>query len=176
MLNWIAENHIIEVLIFIWAGVVGFLCWRTFVICKELKDALAPRDRKANPSELKKRPETREERRAHEDMVVAKRDRMNLLYSLFANFTSVFPLWGMMGTVISLIALAGRMSEESLAADRFFTALYTTLFGIIFAIGFKAADAVVSVKVAGNNKEADTLLERNSARKRQEARQEAVKS
>jgi biopolymer transport protein ExbB/TolQ len=176
MLNFIAEHHIIEILIFIWAIAVGVLFWRTIVICNELHDDLAPRDRKANPSELKKRPETREERRAHEDMVVAKRDKMNLLYSLFANFTSVFPLWGMLGTVISLIALAGKMAEESLAVDRFFTALYTTLLGIVFAIAFKAADAVVSVKVAGNNKEADTLLERNSAHKKQEVRQEVKAS
>ena len=82
----------------------------------------------------------------------------------------------MLGTVISLIALAGHMGEESLAVDRFFTALYTTALGIFFAIVYKALDSVISVKVAANNKEAYTLLERNSAKKRQEARQGAAQS
>ena len=176
MVSFLAEHHIIEVLIIIWAVVVGVLFWFALKLSRELHDDLSPRERKANPNEAQKRPETREERRAYENMIVEKRDRMNLLYSLFANFTSVLPLWGMFGTVISLISLAGRMGDDSMAMDSFFTALYTTALGIFFAIVYKALDSVISVKVSANNKEADTLLERNSAKKRQEARQGAAQS
>lgn len=176
MVSFIAEHHIIEVFICIWALAIGFLFWRSWKLSRELHNDLSPRERKANPNEEKNRPETREERRAYENMIVEKRDKMNLFYSLFANFTSVLPLWGMLGTVVSLIALAGHMGEEAMAADRFFTALYTTALGIFFAIIYKAADSVISVKVAANNKETDTLLERNSVKKRQESRLGAVQS
>lgn len=175
-MGFIAEHHLIEVFIVLWAAaicVLFVLCWR---LSRELHNDLSPRERRANPNEEKKRPETREERRTYEDMIVEKRDRMNLLYSLFANFTSALPLLGMLGTVVSLIALAGNMEEQTIAVDRFFTALYTTGLGIFFAFIYKALDAVISVKVAANNKEADTLLERNSVRKRQEARQEVKQS
>ncbi len=173
-MRFIAEHHIIEIFIVLWAIAVGALFWFSLKLSRELHNDLSPRERKANPNDEQKRPETREERRAYENMIVEKRDRMNLLYSLFANFTSALPLWGMFGTVISLISLSGHMGEDSMAMDSFFTALYTTALGIFFAIVFKALDAVVSVKVAANNKEADTLLERNSAKKRLEARQGAA--
>ena len=172
-MGFIAEHHIIEVFIIIWAIAVGVLFWFAWKLSRELRNELSPRERKANPKEPKK--ETREERRNYEDKILKMRDDMNLLYSLFANFTSVLPLWGMLGTVVSLIALAGNMGEQAIAVDRFFTALYTTGLGIFFAIVYKALDAVISVKVAANNKETDTLLERNSARKRQEVRQGAEK-
>lgn len=163
-----SEYHIVEIFIVIWAVVTGVFFYFAFRIARELCDDLSPRERKANPN-ARKKPVTPEEIREHEDMIVRKRDRMNLLYSLFANFTSVLPLWGMLGTVISLIGLAGNMDDMAISVDRFFTALYTTALGIVFAIVYKALDSVVSVKVSANNKEADTLLERNTG-KQQEAK------
>ena len=168
-MSFLAEHHIIEIFILLWAAAIGVFYYFTWKISRVLHDDLSPRERKANPNE-RKTPETPEERRQYEDMIVSKRDHMNLLYSLFANFTSVLPLWGMLGTVISLIGLAGNMGDMAISVDRFFTALYTTALGIVFAIIYKALDSVISVKVAANNKEADTLLERNSDRKRREAK------
>lgn len=166
--NFIIQHHIIEIAIVLWAAAIAVLFYMTFRLSRELRNDLSPRERKANPAEH--RPETPEEQRAYEDMIVRKRDRMNLLYSLFANFTSVLPLWGMFGTVMSLLGLAGNMDADAIPVDKFFAALYTTALGIVFAIFYKALDAVVSVKVDANNKEADTLLDRNSRRRQREAR------
>ncbi|MBR1899295.1 MAG: MotA/TolQ/ExbB proton channel family protein [Oscillospiraceae bacterium] len=61
--------------------------------------------------------------------------------------SSVFPLWGMLGTVVALLALAGNMTADEVPVDQFFGALTTTAFGIVCAILFKSLDSVVSVKV-----------------------------
>lgn len=120
-------------------------------------------ERLANPQKEKRHyPETPEEVKEFEDIVLRQRSLMNLLYSIFANSVSIFPLLGMFGTVKALIGLAGRMSEAGADVELFFQALTSTAWGIIFAVLFKIADAVLSVPVAANNKEVDTLLERNS--------------
>lgn len=128
-----------------------------------LHRSMNPSERMANPQKEKKRyPETPKEVKEFENFVVRQRSAMNLWYSLFANSVSIFPLLGMFGTVKALIGLAGRMSEAGADVELFFQALTSTAWGIIFAVLFKIADAVLSVPVAANNKEVDTLLERNS--------------
>lgn len=158
---------VIDVIIFIWAGVTGFIYYQTWRIAKLLAiDLHIPVERRANP---KAKPETPEDPVAHEDRVLEEQIKMNKLYALFANFTALFPLWGMLGTVLSLIGLAGKMSEAGADVEQFFLALTSTAWGIVFAIVYKILDAPISVRVAANDKEVDTLLERNSsARKEQE--------
>lgn len=129
----------------------------------QLYKCLNPSERMANPQKDKKRyPETPKEVKEFENFVLRKRTRMNLLYSFFANSVSIFPLLGMFGTVKALIGLAGRMNEAGADVELFFQALTSTAWGIIFAVLFKIADSVISVPVAANNKEVDTLLARNS--------------
>lgn len=164
----ISQFHIIEIWIVLWAAATGFFFYKCFGITKRLRDALAPRSRRANPDAPKEAPDTPEDIRKFEDSVVMQRDRMNMWYTLFVNFTSALPLWGMFGTVMSLIGLAGRMEGAEIPVDQFFTALYTTALGILFGIGGKVADSFVSVKVTANNTETDTLLERNSELSQQE--------
>lgn len=140
----------------------------TFRITFRLYSKLNPSERLANPQEEKRRyPETLSEVKEFENIVLHQRTRMNLFYSLFANAVSIFPLLGMFGTVKSLIGFAGENSAEM---ELFFQALTSTAWGIIFAVLFKIFDAVISVPVAANNKEVDTLLERNSTNKAQEKR------
>lgn len=163
----ISQFHIIEIIICIWAGFTGWFYYDTFRLSKELKDALQPRSRKANPDKPEQT-DPEEDYRKLENTVVTLRDKMNLRYSLFANFTSVLPLWGMLGTVVSLLGLAGMSDNAEMPIGQFFTALITTALGILFAIVYKALDSVVSVKVSANNKETDTLLDRNSELAQQE--------
>lgn len=161
----ISRFHIIEIWIFLWAAAAAFFFYRCFAVSRTLRDTLQPRSRRANPDARKNdAPETPEDVRKIEDEIVMERDHMNMWYSLAANFTTALPLWGMFGTVMSLIGLAGNLDGTEMPVDQFFTALYTTALGIIFGIAGKVADSFLSVKVAANNKETDTLLERNSQR------------
>lgn len=138
----------------------------TIVFTYRLYQKLNPSERMANPQEGKQRyPETLSEVKEFENDVLKQRTIMNLFYSLFANAVSIFPLLGMFGTVKALIGFAGENAAEM---ELFFQALTSTAWGIIFAVLFKIADAVISVPVAANNKEVDTLLERNSTNKGQE--------
>ena len=167
-MDFISQFHIIEIWILIWAGAAAFFFYKCFTISKSLRDVLQPRSRRANPETQKESPEAPEDGRKIEDTVVQQRDRMNMWYSLAANFTTALPLWGMFGTVMSLIGLAGHIEGAEVPVDQFFTALYTTALGIFFGIGGKVADSFLSVRVAANNKETDTLLDRNSGRVQQE--------
>ena len=164
MADVLIRFHIIEILIGLWGIATAWLFWMTWKTARSLHDDLVVRERRANPKEQKDKPLTEEQVRAHEDQVDKKRSRMNLFYALFSNFTSVFPLWGMLGTVVALLALAGKMTGDEVPVDQFFGALTTTAAGIVFAIIFKSLDSVVSVKVDANNHEVETLFHRNSKR------------
>ena len=144
---------------------IGLFVW-CLAISRKLDNILKPRMRRANPMEAKQ--ESPEEMRQLEDEAVKKRDLMNMLYSFAVNCTTIFPLLGMLGTVISLIGLAGNIDGADMPVDQFFMALRTTAAGIVGGILGKAFDAYVSVKVTANNKEIDTLLDRNSERVQQE--------
>lgn len=160
---------IINVVIFIWAGATGFIYYKTWGIAKNLsKDLKLPAERRANPQKKEKNSDTPEDARKHEDKILEEQIKMNNLYALYANFTALFPLWGMLGTVLSLIGLAEKMSEAGADVEQFFLALTSTAWGIVFAIIYKILDAPISVRVAANDKEVDTLLERNSTLKKQE--------
>ncbi|MBR7039085.1 MAG: MotA/TolQ/ExbB proton channel family protein [Oscillospiraceae bacterium] len=145
------------------------LGWRILKRARWMKDQLSPRERRANPKEGRQRPLTEAQIREHEDRMVDLRGALELRYSLFVNLTSILPLLGMLGTVIALIGMSGNMDAAEVPVDQFFSALYTTAAGIVFAVANKMLDSVVSVKVAANAKEVDTLVERNHRRFSHEA-------
>lgn len=157
------------VILIILCGIAnGWIYTTALRYANELKEELQPRNRKANPKKKKK--VTRDDPEEFEDHIQKMSDAMNFWYTLYANLTAVFPLLGMFGTVLALFQLSGNLGESDLAVNQFFSALDTTLAGLIFAIAFKAMDSFVSVKVAANNTEYETLLARNSERKRQEGK------
>lgn len=84
------------------------------------------------------------------------RDRENLYYSLFVNAIAIFPLLGMLGTVISLLKLA---SGGDNLVENFYGALTSTLWGLVFAVIFKAVDAFVSAHVEANEKAVSLRLQ-----------------
>ena len=68
--------------------------------------------------------------------------KINSSYTLFITFISIFPLLGMLGTVIALLGLDMSDAEAiSNAKENFFGALTSTAWGIIFAITFKIINA-----------------------------------
>ena len=68
------------------------------------------------------------------------RRRLSILYTLFTTFISIFPLWGMFGTVKALVALDLSGALDAVR-EHFFEALTSTAWGIIFAIAFKILNA-----------------------------------
>jgi len=84
------------------------------------------------------------------------RVKMNQTYGMFVNITAIFPLLGMLGTVWSLIPMVSMIGEIDIG--RFFTALTSTVWGIVFAIIYKLVDARIGYKIEDNEKHCDHLL------------------
>ena len=156
-----------DVFILLWAGATGFMYYKTLISLKKISDELyIPALRRANRRKVRQYTENKADTKEQEDRIHAQIGKLNEWYSLFSTFVSVFPLLGMLGTVKSLIEVAGKISSETPVMDEFFGALTSTAWGIIFAMIFKAGfDSRVSPKVAAANKEYDLLIERNSLEK-----------
>lgn len=157
-----------DILILLFAVLTCIVGWRALAVTRFLKKKLLfPKERRANPLRGR-REQSPESLQRLEESVVTQRQKMNLWYSFFINLVSIFPLLGMLGTIVALIGLAGRMEDNAAVMGQFFNALTSTAWGIVFALGGKLFDAYISVDVAANNKEADLLLDRNTQEKKEE--------
>ena len=92
-----------------------------------------------------------------EEQVVAMRKRSESLYSVFVNVTSIFPLLGILGTVVSLLPMVSELADMQ---TNFFAALTSTFWGLVFAIIFKLLDGFLSSRMEDNDKAVDLLLAR----------------
>lgn len=91
--------------------------------------------------------------------VVKMRNNMGKSYSIFVNLTGIFPLLGILGTVVSLLGL---VSDTSDVTGNFYGALTSTFWGLVFAIAFKFLDGIISAKIEDNEKNVALFLERNN--------------
>lgn len=66
---------------------------------------------------------------------------LNRFYTLFVSFISIFPLLGMLGTVIGLLGLDLTTGNMENIRNNFFIALTSTAWGIIFSVLFKILHA-----------------------------------
>ena len=92
-----------------------------------------------------------------EEEIVALRKRSEGLYSIFVNVTSIFPLLGILGTVVSLLPMVADMADMQ---QNFFAALTSTFWGLVFAILFKLLDGFLASRIEDNDKNVALLLER----------------
>ncbi|MBQ4465934.1 MAG: MotA/TolQ/ExbB proton channel family protein [Oscillospiraceae bacterium] len=158
-------------LIILMACVNAAIWFLSFRAARSLKSDLHIVIREANPSKRHSQPRTEEEEFAYEDKLLEQQKWMNTFYAFFANLTACFPLMGMFGTVLALVKMAGNLAQSNVPVELFFSALNTTLAGLIAAMLFKGLlDPYLSVLIDRNNKEVDTYIERNTE-KRQEAKQ-----
>jgi hypothetical protein len=79
---------------------------------------------------------------------------------MFVNLTGIFPLLGILGTVVSLL---GMVSDSTDITGNFYGALTSTFWGLVFAIIFKFIDGVISAKIEDNEKTVALYLDRNNA-------------
>lgn len=77
-------------------------------------------------------------------------------YAFFVNVTAIFPLLGILGTVLSLLPMVANLADMQ---QNFFAALTSTFWGLVFAIGFKLADGYLSSRVEINAQQLRMLLE-----------------
>lgn len=90
--------------------------------------------------------------------IVNMRNNTGKLYSVFVNITGIFPLLGILGTVVSLLMI---IDDSTSVLGNFYGALTSTFWGLVFAIGFKFADGIVSARIEDNEKTVALYLERN---------------
>ena len=88
------------------------------------------------------------------------RETSDKYYTMFTNLAGIFPLLGILGTVISLLPMVQDMGNMQL---NFFVALTSTLWGLVFAIFFKVLDGVLSPQIERNNRGIDDYLEKLEA-------------
>lgn len=96
-----------------------------------------------------------------EPKIIALRQKTTRRYTLYINITAIFPLMGILGTVLSLITIAQDMTNIQ---ANFFAALTSTFWGLIFAIIYKMLDGVLASKIEDNEKNVELYLERNTVK------------
>lgn len=90
-----------------------------------------------------------------ESRIIEQRQRMDQGYIFFLNLVAVFPLMGLLGTVLALIPMV-----EALETNFFFMALTSTFWGIVFAIVFKILNGPLQALVEENAALINTYLMR----------------
>ena len=104
--------------------------------------------------------------------LVTMRNHTGKLYSVFVNLTGIFPLLGILGTVVSLLGL---VADDTDVTSNFYGALTSTFWGLIFAIIFKFMDGIISAKIEDNEKTVALYLDRNNAPYRISAPRKSVR-
>ena len=91
--------------------------------------------------------------------ISALRENAVAKYTLYINLTAIFPLLGILGTVISLLGMVGDTSDIQ---GGFFAALTSTFWGLIFAITFKFLDGFISPKLEDGERAAELFMQRRN--------------
>lgn len=99
----------------------------------------------------------------NEQISKLKKMRKDLVrkYTWYANFTAIFPLLGILGTVAALVTYSDVTMMEN-----FMSALSTTLLGLIFAILFKVFDSILSGPLDVFIGDADYVIQEHDREKR----------
>ena len=100
---------------------------------------------------------------SNEEISQLKKMRKGLIrkYTWYANFTAIFPLLGILGTVAALVTYS-----DVTMMDNFMTALSTTLLGVFCAIVFKGIDAELSGPMDVVIEDADYVIQEYDGEKR----------
>lgn len=164
MLEVIFKNFLtFDFIIFLLAIGNCFVLVQTIRSSRKLYDALNPYcwipGGEASLQEIKGK-FARRNRVDSESDVIRLRRRMNAYYVVFENLTAIFPLLGLLGTVVSLIPMVDSLGD--IETGLFFSALTSTMWGIIFAICFKVANGYVASGIEDNEKNIDIYLQRNT--------------
>lgn len=87
--------------------------------------------------------------------------KQDKFYGFFVNLVSIFPLLGMIGTVLALLSLDLSADNGSITTN-FFGALTSTFWGAVFGTVFKIADSSVSTKIEMANEKYNIGIQRKN--------------
>ena len=166
ILGVLAENFIgFDFIIFLLAAANIFILTRTIYYSKKLYATLNPYcwipGGKESLNEVRNKFKKQENLASETDIILLRR-KMNAYYVVYENLTAIFPLLGLLGTVVSLLPMVEDMGE--IMTGLFFSALTSTMWGIIFAIVFKTLNGYLSSGIEDNEKNIEIYLQRNTDR------------
>ena len=154
-----------DFIIFLLGGLNVFVFIKTTVYSKLLYKTLNPYcwipGGDASLREVQEKFAQQREKSSETDIIQLRR-KMNTYYVIYENLTAIFPLLGLLGTVVSLLPMVGELGE--IVTGLFFSALTSTMWGIIFAIVFKALNGYLSSGIEDNEKNIEIYLQRNTDR------------
>ena len=154
-----------DFIIFLLGGLNVFVFVKTTVYSGQLYKTLNPYcwipGGDASLREVQEKFAQQREKSSETDIIQLRR-KMNTYYVIYENLTAIFPLLGLLGTVVSLLPMVGELGE--IVTGLFFSALTSTMWGIIFAIVFKALNGYLSSGIEDNEKNIEIYLQRNTDR------------
>ena len=95
--------------------------------------------------------------------VIKLRTKEEFWYSVFVNITGIFPLLGILGTVLALLRLIGDIQNMT---SNFCGALTSTFWGLVSEIIFKSIDGLISARIEANDKYTTLYLETKYGREK----------
>ena len=170
LLSVLADNFLsFDFIIFLLGGLNVFILIKTSIYSKQLYKTLNPYcwipGGDTSLREIQEKFAQQKDKSSETDIIQLRR-KMNTYYVIYENLTAIFPLLGLLGTVVSLLPMVEDMGE--IMTGLFFSALTSTMWGIIFAIVFKAMNGYLSSGIEDNEKNIEIYLQRNTERILQE--------
>lgn len=142
-------------IIFVVFAVGIVVCFRTVMLMILLKEKLHPNLTFPDNNSMKSEGRLFNNLQYTKD-IIKLRTKEEFWYSVFVNITGIFPLLGILGTVLSLLRLIGDVQNVT---ANFYGALTSTSWGLVFAIIFKSIDGLISARIEDNDKHATLYLE-----------------
>ena len=95
-------------------------------------------------------------KRLKDNEIITLRNKAENLYTWYVNISATFPLFGILGTVLSLIGMQNGLQNSD---SSFLAALTSTFWGLVFSILFKFLQTIIETKLDEGTRESDRCLE-----------------
>lgn len=102
--------------------------------------------------------------------IIRLRNTAENRYTWYVNISAVFPLLGILGTVLALIGMQGQAMDSD---SSFLVALTSTFWGLVFSILFKSLQTLIEAKLDEGVREAERCLDIKPEKKAEEKNEKA---
>ncbi len=150
-----------DAIIMILGVVNGWVLYKAYIAAKKLCDDLNTDG--LCQADIRKSGRKNSKRLKDKD-IITLRNKAEGWYTWYVNISAIFPLLGILGTVIAIIGMDSFDSTD----ESFLIALTSTFWGLIFSILFKSLQTVIEAKLDDGVREAERCLGINSEAKEDE--------